>query len=85
MKYADSVQWKLCAWTLGLKAIDYRILRLEQRADNVWTAADSDSIQCVWSESLLPEIIDLVDGLIDFHKQQGLDEYLKPYYRRNAA
>lgn len=83
-KYMDSAQWKLCAWALGLKAIDYRILRLEQRADEVWTVADSDAIQCVWSDSLLADLVDLADGLIDFHKTQGLDKYLLPYHTRAA-
>lgn len=81
-KYMDSVQWKLCAWTLGLKAIDYRVMRMDQREDGVWYVADSDAVQCIWSDSHMVEIQDLIEGLIDFHQTQGLAEYLKPYYMR---
>lgn len=84
-KYMDSVQWKLCAWTLGLRAIDYRIMRMEQREDGVWTVADSNSVQCIWSDSLKAEVLDLIHGLIEFHHAQDLRAYLLPYYMRTAA
>ena len=84
-KYMDSVQWKLCCYTLGLKAMDYRIVRLEQRPDLAWTVRESDAIQCVFSQSHMDEVIDLIDGLIEFHKAQGLEAYLVPRDRRINA
>lgn len=84
-KYMDSVQWKLCCWALHLRAIDYRIVKLKQTDDGSWTVVDSDQIQMLWCDSLMDEIIWLIDGLIDFHHTQELSEYLVPYYQRQKA
>lgn len=83
-KYMDSVQWKLCCYTLGLRAMDYRIVRLAQRDDQVWTIKDSESVQCVFSKSHMVEILDLINGLVEFHHSQGLEKYLAPRQRRAA-
>jgi hypothetical protein len=83
MNYYDSVQWKLTAWALNLVAIDYRVIQLVKIKDTgIWTVKNYDAIQCVWSDSLMAEIITLVNGLIDFHHTQGLEHYLIPFYDR---
>lgn len=81
-RYMDSVQWKLCAWALHLTTMDYRVLKLKQRKDGIWYADDHQAVQLVFTDSLMDEVIDLIHGLIDFHHQQGLQDFLLPYHDR---
>lgn len=82
-KYMESVQWKLCAWALHLRSMDYRVIQLFEREDQVWDVKNYEAVQMIWSESLMKEVIWIINGLIDFHFSQGLSEYLKPYKERN--
>lgn len=84
-KYMDSAQWKLCAWTLGLAAMDYRVVQLYVRKDGIVDVKNSDHIQMIWNDSLLVELSDLIHGLIDLHYQLGLEEYLKPFNERKKV
>jgi hypothetical protein len=82
LQYVDSVQWKLCAWVLHLRVMDYRVMTFEKGEFNAFEVKDWDSVQCIWSDSLLDEIRDLIHGLIEFHYDQGLQHYLVPFYDR---
>lgn len=83
-KYMDSVQWKLCCHVLGLKAMDYRIVQLIQREDNVWTVKNWDGVQLLFSPSHMDEVMSLIDGLIGLCQDQGWMDYLVPHYGRAA-
>jgi len=80
-KYADSAQWKLCAWVFGFERVNYRVQKLKDQGGYI-ECIQFDDIPLVFSPSLESDIVDLIHGLIGYHYERGLEWWLQPYQER---
>lgn len=72
-KYADSAQWKAMLWALeGFRSVEYWMFQLRDTG-GAYRVTAFDRVKVYWSDVLVNEIRDLVHGLVEFYRLQGIE------------
>lgn len=65
-RYTNSFQWRAYALAFGSWEVTYRIVKLEQIENGIWTVTDHETILCPRYDGLTRDVQEAVEGLTAF-------------------